>query len=518
MIEEPISLYVPARNAAGTLSACLAAVRAQTRPPDDLFILLDPRSGDATAEIALSDGARVVEQTGPTLGSARNQALLAARHRWVACCDSDVIVRPDWLERLAARRGDGAAGIGGRTLERVRNPADAWRAMHIPHHWGAFAFRNPFMLVSEVLFDREALLAVGGYRDDLNYNEDTDLCQRLREGGYDLLYEPAAVAEHQRTDDLIGLLSLRWKYSEHRQRHLLDRYAGLIEKSGVNRAYALNTLARCLAAGREELGYISFLLYYHHLLMDLRSLLSRRPLIDPPTRKRMERALLEAALRPLRRANLKLAEEVRADLDSGDGPASPEAGPRVPPVWTSHLAAVESAAGQFVSSLPESVLGVLAASGAHCHGRLALAGVPRIQKPPPDALRAELAAVPLKPFVDRAFCQALRDVWPESASCRFIGPLAPGEREVVAAVDSRSESATAVVPHLEGLSEPLKILDGIEADVSRLVLCYQPLDRLIPGLDILTPADLASAAARAGWTIERFETLAGRIRLMVTRG
>lgn len=209
MKNEPISLYVPARNAEHTLTACIDAIRAQTRQPDELFILADPRSTDRTMEVARSSGVHVIEQRGRSLGSARNEAITTARHPWLACCDSDVILEPEWLAHLAACRDQQVAGIGGRTLERVRNPFDEWRSLHMPHHWGDYPLRNPFMLVSEVLFDRRALLAIGGYRDDLNYNEDSVLCQHLRDAGYDLLYEPSAIGHHQRTDTLLGLLTLQ---------------------------------------------------------------------------------------------------------------------------------------------------------------------------------------------------------------------------------------------------------------------------------------------------------------------
>jgi hypothetical protein len=49
------------------------------------------------------------------------------------------------------------------------------------------------------------------------------------------------------------------------------------------------------------------------------------------------------------------------------------------------------------------------------------------------------------------------------------------------------------------------------------VVCYQPPARFVPGLDVPSAGDLASAAAAAGWAIERFDTLVGRTRLMLSR-
>ncbi|MBI4580621.1 MAG: glycosyltransferase family 2 protein, partial [Planctomycetes bacterium] len=126
--DDPISMYVPARNAEGTLADCVAAIRAQTRPPDELYLVVDPRSHDGTMDAARRLGVPVHVQTGRSLGAARNQAIHVARHRWLASCDSDVFLEPQWLARLAARRGEQAVGIGGATLENARSPFDHWRA------------------------------------------------------------------------------------------------------------------------------------------------------------------------------------------------------------------------------------------------------------------------------------------------------------------------------------------------------------------------------------------------------
>lgn len=518
---EPVSFYVPARNAEPTLAACIEAVRAQTRPPDEFFILVDPRSDDRTAPIARASGVRVVEQTGSTLGAARNQAVMAAAHRWVACCDADVLIRPDWLEILAARRGSGAAGIGGRTIERTRGPADEWRALHMPHHWGEHAFRNPFMLVSEVLFDRTALLAAGGYRDDLNYYEDSDLCQRLRECGYDLLYEPAAVGVHQRSDDLIGLLTLRWKYSEYRQRHLLDRFVGLLEKCRVNREHALNTLARSLARGREELAYVSYLLFFHHLLMDLRSLLSRRPMLPEKRKLLLERQLADWAMTAAARTHAGSVNWVREDLAAMFPPE--QAGTNadgLPPNWPGHLAAVRATVERFCAEVPAEVMGIIEASASYCHRRRPAARVPRFERPSAERLQSTLESLPLRPCVDASLLGTIQATWPESDGVRLIGTAMESEREVVNTLcgdATGKRGIVAVAAHLESRSEPCTIFQEVDAGVHRLVACYQPPERFVPGLEAATPADLASAAAAAGWTIERFDTLVGRTRLMLSR-
>ncbi len=518
--DEPISMYVPARNAASTLRACIDAIRAQTRPPDELFIVVDPRSRDETLELARAIGGRICVQEGRTLGSARNQAIAAAAHRWLASCDSDAIIESDWLERLAERREDGAAGIGGATHECVRSVFDAWRALHMPHHWGEQAFRNPFMLVSEVLFDRDALLAVGGYREDLNHYEDSDLCQRLRDAGYDLLYEPAGRATHLRRDDLNGLLDLRWRYSEFRQLHLLDRYAGLLAKIAVNREYALSTLSRSLARGHEEQLYVSFLLFFHHLVLELRSLLSRRPMIDAAARGAYERELVGVACRAVWDSHAALGDWVSGDLRTMLRPWAEEPDASEPPHWQDHLAAVESAVEAFCSQFSRPLRNAIASSAAFVHGRATLDDVRRVPRPRQEELERALVQNPFEPCVNADLLRRVRQQWPGAGGYHVVGRMTESERDALGGLSarlSRGRDAIAIAAHLECEAEPLAVFGRMLAASERLLACYRPPTRFVEGLDVPSASDLASAATAAGWTIERFDTLVGRVCLMASR-
>lgn len=536
--DAPISMYVPARNAERTLADCIATIRAQSRMPDELFILTDPRSTDRTLEIARETGATVVEQTGSTLGAARNEAILHARHRWLASCDSDVILEPCWLEKLAARRPEHVAGIQGRTDERVCTPADAWRALHMPHHWGNYPLRNPFMLVSEVLFDREALLAVGGYRDDLNYYEDSDLCQRLRDAGYDLFYEPASVATHLRSDDTLSLLDLRWKYSEYRQKQHMDRYAGLLRKTETNREYALTTLARSLSHERQELTYISFLLYFHHLILDLRSLHARRPLLTDEQRTGFEQALQNPALAALGRHHPALGECVRHNL--ADLPSVPprDDRPHVPvchgsvnssslnrrhPGWQGYLDAMRHAVDAFCREVGAALLSTIGASADYIHGNDKRSGLACWTKPSHEELNLQLSRLPLGDMVTRAFLDDVHRRWPDAGALIPMTTCSEADRHALNAATKPSGTPIGVALNLERMADPRSFFASASMQANghppprRLVACYQPPAQFLPGADVLSAADLASLAGANGWIIRQFDTLVGRTHLMMEK-
>jgi len=556
---EDITLYVPARDAEPTLAACLRSIKAQTLQPVEVLVVVDTRSSDQTESIARSSHVRIIRQDQGKLGHARNLAIRQARTRWIACCDADVTLQPDWLEALAAAR-EGVAAVGGRTEEKIYTPADQWRAIHMPHNWGRAPLRNPFMLVSEALFDRQALLAVGGYREDLQAFEDSDLCQRLRDAGYELGYEPRAEAWHHRGDSVLDVLDLRWKYAEARQRPLLDRFSGLVEKTRVNREYALNSLAKSIAVGRDELIYISILLFFHHALFDLRSLLSKRPLIPPSVRAALLGSLRARLLAAAAEQDAALAEALQPDLTrlrldptrTGIEPRGPaqahHPGPEPPsdvpsewrpPAWTEYLQAMASAAAAFLEELPASVLRTAVASAAFLRDPRQEATVPPVPRASTETIQRRLDQTALPAMLSPATVARWRNVLGHKRSMHLIGPAAEQDQRLLAecfeldriatppaAPDGRGPAAVSGTPdgnavaavlHLERFAEPLEMLTVVLDRYRHAVLCYRPADCFLPGLDVLQARDLASAAARCGAQIRLFETLIGTTTLIVER-
>ena len=94
----PVTVVIPAYNAADYLGVTLEALQGQTTPPERV-IVVDDGSIDGTIGVANSMGVEVVsqEQRGP--GAARNRALEMADTEFVAFCDADDWFVSDKLER-----------------------------------------------------------------------------------------------------------------------------------------------------------------------------------------------------------------------------------------------------------------------------------------------------------------------------------------------------------------------------------------------------------------------------------
>ncbi|MDH4482240.1 MAG: glycosyltransferase family 2 protein [Rhodoferax sp.] len=85
-----VSVYIIAFNEAEKVRATIESVRWA-----DEVVLIDSHSTDATAEIAHSLGARVVQVEFKGFGDLRNQALAACTHEWIFSLDADERCTPE---------------------------------------------------------------------------------------------------------------------------------------------------------------------------------------------------------------------------------------------------------------------------------------------------------------------------------------------------------------------------------------------------------------------------------------
>lgn len=212
-----ISVYIPAYNVAEFLPRCMQSLLAQTLPADEILVI-DDGSRDNSAELAAGcAGVTLIRHSANNgLAAARNTAMNAARNEFVASIDADCVAHPSWLSELVKHMGDPKlAGVGGKLIEGVQDSvADRWRAAHMPQEWGDSLLHNPgFLFGCNNLFRKSAVLAMGGYDERMRTNgEDTDLCAKLREKGWDLLYDPSARATHLRHDTSRSILDTYWRW------------------------------------------------------------------------------------------------------------------------------------------------------------------------------------------------------------------------------------------------------------------------------------------------------------------
>lgn len=198
MLEQEVSVVVPARNAAAWLGECLASINSQG--PREV-IVVDGCSTDATVQIARSFGAQVISDEGQGLPAARMLGVRSALCDVVALIDADVVLPPGSLGRLLGEFD--AGGFDGLQFG-LASEADG------PGYWGsALAWHHnnsrvrSWFGVCATLIRRDVLLSVG-FDDSFRSGEDVELRIRLEKAGYRLGVSPTTVVRHRFADSFAG--------------------------------------------------------------------------------------------------------------------------------------------------------------------------------------------------------------------------------------------------------------------------------------------------------------------------
>lgn len=209
-----VSFVVPAYQAARTLAATVASVRAAA-PPSSELVIVDDGSFDDTVEVARTLGDVVVAR--PCQGGAaraRNDGARVARGDLLVFVDADVTVTPEAVAGAIRHLEDGADAVFGayRALPpaEVANVATSYK--NVLHHYTHLVsagevstFWSGFGAVR-----REAFDAVEGFDPAVTSGadvEDIHLGYRLRAAGYRIVLDPALQVSHHKRYTVRGIIS-----------------------------------------------------------------------------------------------------------------------------------------------------------------------------------------------------------------------------------------------------------------------------------------------------------------------
>ena len=219
-----VSVVVPARDCAGLMPECLAAIGAQTYGgPIDVTVAVAP-SRDGTeqvlADTRIGMPLQIVENPAGTTASGLNIAVEASKGPIVARVDAQARIPPDYMERAVSTLArTGAANVGGvqRPVGGRDLPGAIAAAMASPFGSGPAAFRQgqrcgPADTVYLGVFGRDALVAAGGFDETLERNQDYELNWRLREQGHTVWLDPSLVVDYIPRADYAGLASQYLSY------------------------------------------------------------------------------------------------------------------------------------------------------------------------------------------------------------------------------------------------------------------------------------------------------------------
>ncbi|MDO8618036.1 MAG: glycosyltransferase [Candidatus Uhrbacteria bacterium] len=179
-----LSIVIPVKNEERLLPNLLESIRQQSLREDVEVIVADAGSTDATQEIAVSFGAKIVEGGLPGVG--RNRGALKAQGQDIFFFDADIILpHPTFLQdclREKEERGLDVAScqvlaLDGSTLDRLLHHAYNLYTLAtekvLPHAAG-------FCLLTS----RAAHAAIHGFDERVVFAEDHDYARRAKKAGF----------------------------------------------------------------------------------------------------------------------------------------------------------------------------------------------------------------------------------------------------------------------------------------------------------------------------------------------
>ncbi len=304
-----VTICLVTYNSADDLAECFKAVGQQLHESLDV-VVIDCGSHDASVETArtapLGEVPRRVIALGENRGFAggMNAALRETDAPWILTLNADARPSPTFIRRLLERglRTQSSGAITGRLIRPTE--ADGTRridacGMYLVPTWrhldrGSDEVEGLQFGVAERVFGatgaatlwrREALedAAVEGeiFAEDFHsYREDAELCFRLRERGWEVIYEPAAIAEHrrhvlpERRKDLPAMIN----YHSLKNRYLLRIWHQT--SSNLRETFFLTLWRDLLALGYVLTQERSSLPAYRWLWQHRKRLFARRQLIQ----------------------------------------------------------------------------------------------------------------------------------------------------------------------------------------------------------------------------------------------
>lgn len=210
-----ISVIICTDGRRESLRALHACLHLQTYGCFEIVYVVGPTddgSWDTVSSWTETPGIKALQCPVLNLSVARNMGIEIAAGELIAFIDDDALAEPEWLENLAAAFvAQDTAGAGGAVLDPTGidyqfrfSAADrlgrTFHGFNRSPEEGAYPHSElfPHVMGANCMFRRSALVEIGGFDEEFEYYlDETDVCCRLIDAGYQIRQVENAVVHHK---------------------------------------------------------------------------------------------------------------------------------------------------------------------------------------------------------------------------------------------------------------------------------------------------------------------------------
>ena len=259
----PISVVIPARNAAADLRACLEALFRNDLTASEI-VVIDDASTDATSSIALSFQqssakvpvrcVRLDEHSGPA--AARNEGLRYAAYAYALFVDADIVLPEkslQWIRETLELYSHlpEVVGVLGVYSEKIpwQDFLSNFKNLYTCFLYQSTETRSPFLHTPIFCVKKEILESTGGFDPKLATAEDFRLGMVLGAQGYRFIIDRRIRGIHQKRCSLAGVLREDWRRAHDLRKIPRQRTVTPIQKKFYYRAHRGSRLLSVVLPG-----------------------------------------------------------------------------------------------------------------------------------------------------------------------------------------------------------------------------------------------------------------------------
>lgn len=205
-----ISIIIPVFNSEKTVKKCIESLFELDFPKNKMeIIFVDDGSIDNTKKIIKNyNHVKLIEQNHKGPASARNNGIRKSSGDFIFFTDSDCIVPKNWVTKMLGRFENNIAMVGGSLVPFSLNKlSERFEQSRRDRLYG-----NKLMFVNalpscNMAVRRKVIEEIKGFDENFKYPsfEDYDLCFRIKELGYNILYDPDIGVIHLHSPSWIGV-------------------------------------------------------------------------------------------------------------------------------------------------------------------------------------------------------------------------------------------------------------------------------------------------------------------------